>query len=266
MSAANPNQVLFSDVAKNEIFGPGKEEYAGDPFSSTQPVRVANLITLVAKHDRLCNAHVMDSARCNPAPPRQPARVFYDRIQRTEFLAAELELLLKASHNSPLHICEHSALTTFGIVTEERAASIASDYTPQYLDDLKRQRQALEKLAQCPATHLRLIMQPDASRDIELKKLRTKALLKWMRKSVNKKNVQWVYYPFSGHNRLTVAGRFSIDGFKTQDEAGYEMSIAHLDPEVIRFELKLFENAWRQAEKAGLTKQQVLNKVAAEIQ
>ncbi len=262
MDSAHANQVLFSKDAYEQYVGSGQSRYVSHPFSEEAPAQFKGPINIIVKHGESVPVFIMHKNNDGPtwiALEPYPRGTIVGKVLRTQVIVNRLESLLE-SKQQELLIYEQSAFSTFGISRDQTAWRTSPEYSDEYLRLVLRQRDLLDRLAREPRTTLKLIINPERGHDFQRIRARLDTLLEWMIDPGIKSNpnIQFVEAPYDGPNRIIVANKLCIEGFKLHDTMGYEFSILQTDEQTIADAMDAFERVFLQARSEGSTNQSVI--------
>ena len=268
MDAAHPNQVLISEQVFIQYIGQKKREYWHEPFSADTPAKFIGPFDIIAKHGQPLHVHIMyreDGQGWSREAPH-PNPILPGREDRTRYIADRLKGLNQETGG--LTIYEQSAFSTFWINSKSVNQQFPSE-SKEYGQLLVRQQKHLNALAQKPANRLKIILNPK-SRKFNPQSMVAcyEGLLAWLKENEHSTNIDWVQATYDGPNRLIVASKFCIEGYKHHLTSGYDLSLVHFNDAEIKDAIESFNNVFNltKDKENGQTKQCVIESLEAQLE
>jgi hypothetical protein len=175
-------------------------------------------------------------------------RVLQGREARTRFLVhrlKELKKLLASERDRKIIILNQSAFSIFAASNDPFYVN-SGNYSPELIKLVLDERNILDELARMPNCSLKLILYPVRAYEPKYLSVRFKHLLKWLNDFKEISNVEYVYAPYPGPNRLIVVDEFCLEGYKLHNHPGYEMSLVKYQNEYVKQVQTEFEFIFKQ--------------------
>lgn len=157
--------------------------------------------------------------------------VIEGKIERTRFIVDRLRELRK--YESRRLVVLHQAAFSIFAASDDRMYREAGGHSPDYLDLLLAERQALDELIGLPNCSFKMILWPVRAFEDKYLAIRYSNLLAWMEKVRDDPTIEYVCAQYPGPNRLIVMGEFLAEGFKLHYHPGYEMTVIKYQTEQI---------------------------------
>ena len=170
--------------------------------------------------------------------------VIEGNLARTRFIIARLNELRR--DNKALVILHQAAFSIFGASIDE-LYSEAVGHSPEQMDLLLEERHALEELVSMPNCSFKAIFWPEQAYERKYLSIRCSNLLSWMEKVKDDPKIDYVCAQYPGPHRLIVIGEFMIEGFKLNNQPGYEMTVVKYQAEKINEAAALFYQTFERA-------------------
>lgn len=187
---------------------------------------------------------------------RQLDRVITGKKERTKFVISRLTELLNISGN--LEIFSQAAFSTFG-VSDDPDYPVPGIHNKEYMDLLLKEKALFNELVHKGNVTFKLILWPFRAYDKRHLDARFRSLISWLRENLEATNIDYVCSKYQGPNRLIVKNYFSLEGFKTHNESGYEMNIVKSNTDDFLDALIDFNYTFNQAKEPNSSKQKVID-------
>jgi len=272
MDAANPNQVLFSDIAYKRCVGNNKNEYTGKPFSQEAPAIFEGTFEIIDKHGNSINTYVMHLGNKNVNWNREIpyfTEELYGKVYRTQYIVNQFKDLnnICRADSETIEIFEQSAFTTFGVPANQNYLYNNPTYSKEYFDLLVKQRNYLYEISKLENVKVKLIIWPLRDYDKQKKSQRLQSLLEWMKDPsvLKNNNIDWVLNKYSGPNKLIIGGKFCLEGLKFEGTSGYERSKVIKNTNKIKEAINEFENCFKEGKGVHPLKQEVIDELEKQL-
>ncbi len=146
-------------------------------------------------------------------------------------MAERLHELTKEK-SRPLVILNQAAFSIFA-ASDSPMYRAAGGHSPEYMQLLLAERQALEQLTEMPNCSFKMILWPVRAYEPKYLAIRYANLLSWLEKVQDDPTIEYVCAQYPGPNRLIIMGEFLVEGFKLHHHAGYEMTVVKYQTEQI---------------------------------
>jgi hypothetical protein len=157
--------------------------------------------------------------------------VIEGKTERTRFIVDRLREL-RTDQSRRLVILHQAAFSVFA-ASDDPAYREACGHSPDYMELLLAEREALDELTRMPNCSFKMILWPVRAYDDKVLAMRFANLLAWLEEARDNPAVGYVCAQYPGPNRLIVKGEFLIEGFKLHHHHGYEMTVVKYQREQI---------------------------------
>ena len=152
------------------------------------------------------------------------------KIERTRFIVDRLREL-QTDRSRRLVILHQAAFSIFA-ASVDPAYREACGHSPDYMELLLAEREALDELTRMPNCSFKMILWPARAYDDKCLAMRYANLLAWLEEARDNPAIEYVCAQYPGPNRL-IMGEFLIEGFKLHHHPGYEMTVVKYQEEQI---------------------------------
>ncbi len=150
-------------------------------------------------------------------------QIIAGRIERTRFIAHRLRELLKEK-TKRIQVLNQAAFSIF-CGSDDPMYRESKGHSAEYVKLLLEEKSALDELVRKPNCTLKMILWPVRAYEDKYLAVRYKNLLSWMQSVKDDPTIRYVCAQYPGPNRLIVNGEFMAEGFKTNNNPGYPMTI-----------------------------------------
>ena len=160
------------------------------------------------------------------------------KIERARFIADRFRELRK-DESRRLVVLHQAAFSIFAASDDQLYREVGG-HSPEYMELLLAERQALDELVSMPNCSFKLILWPVRAYEDKYLAIRYAKLLSWMEKVRDNPAIEYVCAQYPGPNRFIVMNEFLIEGFKLHHHPGYEMTVVKYQAEQINEAAAMF--------------------------